>query len=66
MAIHTVFLKSPHSVLSPDVRWFPADETLVESSCDKLPPPRVHVLRKKFKVVDIFGNYTMKIVEMSV
>ncbi|MEA1870253.1 MAG: DEAD/DEAH box helicase family protein [Euryarchaeota archaeon] len=49
MAINPDFPKSPHSVLSPDVRWFPADEALRESSYDKLLPPLVNVLRKKVK-----------------
>ena len=49
MAIHPDFPKSPHSILSPDIRWFPADEALRESSYDKLLPPLVHVLRKKVK-----------------
>ena len=49
MAIHPDFPKSPHNILIPDVRWFPADEALRESSYDKLLPPLVHVLRKKVK-----------------
>ncbi len=47
MAIHPDFPSSPHVVLSPDVRWFPADEALRESSYEKLLPPLVHELRKK-------------------
>ncbi len=49
MAIHPDFSKSPHSILSPDVRWFPADEALRESSYGKLLPPLVDMLRKKVK-----------------
>jgi len=49
MAIHPDFPKSPHSILSPDIRWFPADEALRESSYDKLLPPLVDMLRKKVK-----------------
>jgi type III restriction enzyme len=49
MAIHPDFPKSPHSILSPGVRWFPADEALRESSYGKLLPPLVDVLRKKVK-----------------
>ena len=41
MAIHPDFPKSPHSILIPDVRWFPADEVLRESRYDELPPPLV-------------------------
>ena len=49
MTIHPDFPPSPHSILNPDIRWFPADEALSESSYDKLLPPLVHVLRKKVK-----------------
>ena len=47
MAIHPDFSSSPHAVLSPEVRWFPADEALRESSYEKLLPPLVHTLRRK-------------------
>jgi type III restriction enzyme len=49
MALHPDFPASPYSVLNPDVRWFPADEVLWESSYEKLLPPLVHELRKKVK-----------------
>jgi len=49
MALHPDFPNFPHAVLSPDVRWFPADEALRESSYEKLLPPLVHELRKKVK-----------------
>lgn len=49
MALHKDFPKSPHDILIPDIRWFPADEALRESSMDKLMPPLVAVLRKKVK-----------------
>ena len=49
MAIHPDFPTSPHSILEPDIRWFPADEALRESSYEKLLPPLVHELRKKVK-----------------
>ena len=39
MAMHKDFPTSPHEVLSPEVRWFPADETLRETSYEKLMPP---------------------------
>lgn len=32
MAIHPDFPSSPHAILSPEVRWFSADEVLRESS----------------------------------
>ena len=50
MALHPDFPNSPHVILEPDVRWFPADEALRESSYEKLLPPLVHELRKKIKV----------------
>jgi type III restriction enzyme len=50
MAIHPDFPASPYSILKPDVRWFPADEALRESSYEKLLPPLVHELRKKAKI----------------
>jgi type III restriction enzyme len=50
MAIHPDFPTSPHSILEPDIRWFPADEALRESSYEKLLPPLVHELRRKVKV----------------
>lgn len=49
MALHPNFPKSPHDVLDPAVRWFPADETLREQGYEKLLPPLVAQLRKKVK-----------------
>jgi type III restriction enzyme len=49
MALHKHFPDSPHAVLDPDIRWFPADEALRETSMDKLMPPLVAQLRKKVK-----------------
>jgi len=46
MAIHPDFPSSPYTILNPDIRWFPADEALRESSYEKLLPPLVHLLRK--------------------
>ena len=65
MALHSKFPQSPHAILNPDVRWFPADETRRETSMDKLmPPPRQHKIA--VKVMDNFGNDTMTIVEVGV
>ena len=47
MALHPSFPKSPHEVLNPAIRWFPADETLREQGYEKLLPPLVAQLRKK-------------------
>src|SRR3989339_118480 len=49
MALHPNFPDSPHAILDPSIRWFPADEALRESSMDKLMPPLVPQLRKKVK-----------------
>ena len=49
MALHPDFPESPHAILDPEVRWFPADETLRETSSDKLMPPLVAQLRRKVK-----------------
>ncbi|MDO8432050.1 MAG: DEAD/DEAH box helicase family protein [Candidatus Binatus sp.] len=50
MALHPKFPASPYAVLEPEVRWFPADEALRESSSEKLMPPLVPQLRKLVKV----------------
>jgi hypothetical protein len=49
MALHPDFPSSPHVVLDPEIRWFPADEALRETGMDKLRPPLVPVLRRKVK-----------------
>jgi type III restriction enzyme len=49
MALHPDFPESPHSILDPAIRWFPADEALREFSMDKLMPPLVPELRKLVK-----------------
>ncbi|MBX3397686.1 MAG: DEAD/DEAH box helicase family protein [Gemmataceae bacterium] len=49
MALHKDFPTDPHAVLDPSIRWFPADESLRESSMEKLMPPLVSALRKKVK-----------------
>ena len=49
MALHPNFPESPHAILDPSIRWFPADEALRESSSEKLMPPLVPQLRKKVK-----------------
>ena len=49
MALHPTFPNSPHAILDPGIRWFPADEALRESSMEKLMPPLVAVLRRKVK-----------------
>lgn len=49
MALHKDFPDSPHAILDPEVRWFPADEALRASSFEKLLPPLVPELRKQVK-----------------
>lgn len=47
MALHPDFPKSPYEVLDPELRWFPADESLREAGKEKLMPPLVPQLRKR-------------------
>lgn len=47
MALHPDFPKSPYEILDPELRWFPADESLRESGKEKLMPPLVPQLRKR-------------------
>lgn len=49
MALHKDFPQSPHAILDPAIRWFPADEALRETSMEKLMPPLVAELRRKVK-----------------
>ncbi len=49
MALHPDFPQSPHAILDPSIRWFPADETLRDTSMEKLMPPLVPELRKRVK-----------------
>ncbi len=49
MALHKDFPSSPHAVLDPDIRWFPAGEALRETGMEKLMPPLVANLRRKVK-----------------
>lgn len=47
MALHPDFPDSPHAILDPAIRWFPADEALRDTTMDKLMPPLVAALRRK-------------------
>jgi type III restriction enzyme len=49
MALHKNFPKSPHEILDPKIRWFPADEALREKGYEKLLPPLVYTLRQEIK-----------------
>ena len=49
MALNKDFPQSPYAILDPEIRWFPADEALRESSSEKLMPPLVPQLRRKVK-----------------
>ena len=49
MALHKDFPTSPHAILDPAIRWFPADEALREKGYEKLLPPLVHKLRIEVK-----------------
>jgi type III restriction enzyme len=39
MALHPNFPESPYTILDPAIRWFPADESLRETTMDRLMPP---------------------------
>lgn len=47
MAMHKDFPASPHAILDPKLRWFPADEAFRDTNFDKLLPPLVQQLREK-------------------
>jgi type III restriction enzyme len=49
MALHPDFPNDPHAILDPAIRWFPADESLRETSMDKLMPPLVGALRQQVR-----------------
>ena len=49
MALHKEFPQSPHAILEPAHRWFPADEALRDQGYEKLLPPLVAALRVKVK-----------------
>jgi len=49
MALHPNFPESPYAILDPAIRWFPADESLRETTMDRLMPPLVPQLRKNVK-----------------
>jgi len=49
MALHPDFPESPHAIIDPEIRWFPADEALRETTMDKLMPPLVAELRRKVR-----------------
>ena len=49
MALHPDFPDSPHAILDPSVRWFPADEAMRKTGMEKLMPPLVAALRIKVK-----------------
>lgn len=49
MALHPDFPESPHAILDPAIRWFPADEAFRDPGMEKLMPPLVAELRKKVK-----------------
>src|SRR5687768_2552843 len=47
MALHPKFSQSPYEPLVPSHRWFPADETLRDTSIGKLLPPLVAKVREE-------------------
>ncbi|MFA6809806.1 MAG: DEAD/DEAH box helicase family protein [Desulfoplanes sp.] len=49
MGLHPHFPHSPHAILDPKVRWFPADEALRDKNIQELMPPLVPRLRLAVK-----------------
>jgi type III restriction enzyme len=49
VALHRDFPNDPHAILDPAIRWFPADESLRDTSMEKLMPPLVAALRQKVR-----------------
>ena len=49
MALHKDFPKDPYEILEPEIRWFPADESIREEGANKLIPSLVANLRKAVK-----------------
>lgn len=49
MALHPDFPHSPHAILDPELRWFPAAEALRDTTMEKLMPPLVAALRRTVK-----------------
>jgi len=47
MGLHRDFPEDPFILLDPTIRWFPADESLRQTSSDKLMPPLVPELRRR-------------------
>lgn len=55
MALYKNFPQSPHAILDPAIRWFPADEALRETSMEKLMP---HLFAMRFNVHILFQSPT--------
>ena len=88
MALHPDFPDSPHAIVDPEIRWFPADEALrtaagrehrsianmvavlIMDYCGRNDIPvelnPASGRKRAVKVVDIFGNDTMTIIEVRV
>ena len=51
MALHPAFPKSPHAILDPKLRWFPADESLRDKMSNLMPPlvPKLREAVQKFR-----------------
>jgi type III restriction enzyme len=49
MALHPDFPESPHVIIDPSVRWFPANEALRATVYGKLIPPLVHKIRNQVR-----------------
>ena len=52
MGLHRDFPEDPFILLDPTIRWFPADESLRQTSSDKLMPPLVTTLDEIQLIMD--------------
>ena len=44
MGLDKNFPRHPHSIISPDVRWFPGSDSIGEKGREKLLPPLVNIV----------------------
>ena len=62
MGLDKNFPRHPHSIISPDVRWYPGSDGIGEKGREKLLPPLVNKIRKEVctgekQVIQIYRKY---------
>jgi type III restriction enzyme len=60
MALDKDFPQSPHAILDPGIRWFPADESLRENNMEKLMPSLVPALCHTVKEFQDGGTWAQR------